>query len=447
MLRLSRLIVFGLTLWSATAEATTYYVSTSGSDSANGTSISTPFRTIGKAASVVNPGDVVNVRGGTYGENVFLTRSGTAGNPVTFQAYPGELPILDGRLAAPGSGFDVTACNIILDGFEIAFYTNASDGGEHDPIFLHACSSNASTTIVRNNHPHHFTSDQPSSITIIGYAGSIEIANNIMHDNCCSANNQNDTGLNLFQDTLAANAVSILWAHNNLAYNVIDGLRWKHQAPLTATVSAIFEKNLCHDLRGSGSACVFSEQQGTIIRNNIVYNSTCAGCDAFRMYKVGGAGTCVNCSVYNNTAYNVLEGILNDNGATGTNVHDNIVQTTTGAGLDINVTTGFSSDYDFFAGAAVNCPGLINFSCQTLALLQAFGWESHGRTGNPLFVNPTGNPPDFHLQAGSPAKGAGTGGRDMGAYPTGTEVIGPTAGGGGGDTSPPPSAPSNLKVQ
>src|SRR5437867_9262626 len=70
VLRLCRLMVLGMVLWAATAEATTYYVGTTGNDSNNGTSLNTPFRTIGKAASVVNPGDVVNVRGGTYGEAV-----------------------------------------------------------------------------------------------------------------------------------------------------------------------------------------------------------------------------------------------------------------------------------------------------------------------------------------------------------------------------------------
>src|SRR5207249_641626 len=153
---------------------------------------------------------------------------------------------------------------------------------------------------------------QPSGITILAYAGSVEIANNTLHDNCCSANNQNDTGLVLYQDTLASNAVSTIWVHNNLAYNTIVGFKYKHQAPLTATTSALFEKNLCHDLYGSNAACVLSEQQGTIVRNNIVYNATCAGCDAFLFHGAGGAGTCVNCSAYHNTAYNVIQGLGND---------------------------------------------------------------------------------------------------------------------------------------
>lgn len=68
-----------------------YYVSPSGSDNNNG-SASAPFQTIQKAADVVDPGNVVIVRDGTYtdtnndGSVVKLTRSGSAGNLITFRS-------------------------------------------------------------------------------------------------------------------------------------------------------------------------------------------------------------------------------------------------------------------------------------------------------------------------------------------------------------------------
>lgn len=74
----------------------TYYVSTTGNDSNDGRSISTPFRTLGRAASAVRPGDVVWVRGGTYSPNVLFSRSGEAGRPIVFESYPGECAVLDG---------------------------------------------------------------------------------------------------------------------------------------------------------------------------------------------------------------------------------------------------------------------------------------------------------------------------------------------------------------
>ena len=60
----------------------TYYVSTSGSDSADGQSLSSPFKTIQQAANVAEPGDTVLVRGGTYRETVTPAHSGTSSGPA-----------------------------------------------------------------------------------------------------------------------------------------------------------------------------------------------------------------------------------------------------------------------------------------------------------------------------------------------------------------------------
>lgn len=85
-----------LLTFSGLAQAATYYVSPIGSDSYNGTSLSTPFQTIQRAANVVNPGDTVYVRSGVYREQVKLASSGTLHQRITFQAYADEQPIIDG---------------------------------------------------------------------------------------------------------------------------------------------------------------------------------------------------------------------------------------------------------------------------------------------------------------------------------------------------------------
>ncbi len=72
-----------------------YYVSTTGKDSASGT-LCRPFRTIQKAASVASAGDTIYIRGGVYRERVTAKRSGTEGNVITYRNYPGERVTLDG---------------------------------------------------------------------------------------------------------------------------------------------------------------------------------------------------------------------------------------------------------------------------------------------------------------------------------------------------------------
>lgn len=78
----------------------TYFVSPSGNDNNPGTK-SQPFKTIQKAANIVNPGDIVEVRGGTYNESVNISRGGTQGQSVTFRNYNGETVWIDGNHKIP----------------------------------------------------------------------------------------------------------------------------------------------------------------------------------------------------------------------------------------------------------------------------------------------------------------------------------------------------------
>src|SRR5580700_9099504 len=84
-------------LLSAPSSATTYYVSTSGSNSNHGLSTDSAWRNIQYAANHVHAGDTVQVLGGIYNETVNIPVSGSAtAGYITFQNYPGQTPIVDG---------------------------------------------------------------------------------------------------------------------------------------------------------------------------------------------------------------------------------------------------------------------------------------------------------------------------------------------------------------
>lgn len=70
-------------------QATTYYVSVSGSDSYNGTSISTPFKTCAKVVSTtLQPGDSVLFKAGDcWREEFYLNEAGVSGNYIYFGRY------------------------------------------------------------------------------------------------------------------------------------------------------------------------------------------------------------------------------------------------------------------------------------------------------------------------------------------------------------------------
>lgn len=126
----------GTSVASSAAAARTFFVAPKGSDSAAGTEAA-PWASIAHAQAVVQAGDIVYFRGGTYaftaGVNkcrsqtdtvnaITLTKSGSAGALIHYWAFPGEKPIFDFSRMADDcrvKGFDVTGSWIHLRGLEV----------------------------------------------------------------------------------------------------------------------------------------------------------------------------------------------------------------------------------------------------------------------------------------------------------------------------------------
>lgn len=113
-------VMFSLAMLAASANAATYYVSTSGNDANNGAQ-STPFATISHAAGIVQAGDTVYVRGGVYNGLVRISSKGTSAAHIAFRAYPGELPVIDGTGTAASTDLVVfsSAQYVDFSGFEV----------------------------------------------------------------------------------------------------------------------------------------------------------------------------------------------------------------------------------------------------------------------------------------------------------------------------------------
>lgn len=76
-----------------------YFVSLSGSDDNPGNSIDRPFATITKGISMLEAGDVLNLREGNYVESVVIVgKHGTPGHPIVIRSFPGEHATIDGCL-------------------------------------------------------------------------------------------------------------------------------------------------------------------------------------------------------------------------------------------------------------------------------------------------------------------------------------------------------------
>ena len=102
---------------------TTYYVSSEiGSNNNAGTSATAPLATLQAAADLVQPGDTVEVMNGTYtgppgGDVVDITTSGTASAPITFEAAPGQTPVINS--SGSWNAIKIEASYIVVNGFTV----------------------------------------------------------------------------------------------------------------------------------------------------------------------------------------------------------------------------------------------------------------------------------------------------------------------------------------
>jgi hypothetical protein len=110
-----------------------YYVAPNGSDAASG-DITHPFATLTKVWTVISPGDLVYMRGGTYSytKQWLFNKNGTATQPIKVWAYPGEIPIITknpGFVAEwPDALIYLRGDYFHFKGIEIANHTQTSDG-------------------------------------------------------------------------------------------------------------------------------------------------------------------------------------------------------------------------------------------------------------------------------------------------------------------------------
>jgi nitrous oxidase accessory protein NosD len=180
-----------------------WVVSPTGNDSGDGT-VARPFRTIGKAISQANPGEVVRVLAGTYSERIIIGQNAKAGTPEAKITLQGE-----GRpRIIPGNGggalVQISRPNWVVDGFEVDVQrqpyfavkftgdvrgsvlanSDVSNGGAGGGVTTY---DNATGATIENNHIHGFvktTGNKDShGIVVQPTSKDITVRNNDIHDN------------------------------------------------------------------------------------------------------------------------------------------------------------------------------------------------------------------------------------------------------------------------
>jgi hypothetical protein len=323
------------------------YVAVSGNDANAGTSTA-PWRTIQHAADVANPGDTVIVRDGVYTGGatiVTIGRSGTAAAWLVFRAANRWGAIIDGQNNSSVTGFEINGNYIRVEGFE-----------------------------VRNT----------SRYAMETYGGREDIAGN--HDIILSQNHLHDVGHICTGTTGGIVGVSAYSDNLTIERNVIHDIGRLGPGEQGCVEPNANWQNHDHGIyNGVGN--------NVVVRNNVFYNFTRGW--AIQRYNGGGSVTS-GLTIVNNTfgfpnPWRDAQIII----ATPTNnvvIANNLFYQPTTAGVWFDGSNG---------GTLVG-----NVSTNAIQTLGT-GLTMSGNLQNtdPLFVNATGF--NFHLTAGSPARGLG----------------------------------------
>lgn len=409
-----------------------YCVSTTGSDEADG-SRTTPFRTIGKAASMTQPGDTVFVEGGTYIEHSIKPMvSGAENAMIVFKPLSATDPVI---IKHPGTSvedltsvFDLTDRNYIhIEGFHFKDFKYGKAS-----IYIERGIGNV---IINNKFlnlgVNEITAWNATSVIFV-YRSTKNVIRNNNFDNITGdgIGVNSDSRENLISENTFINfhGMKRAWApegsftsgitvqETKVGSNNIFAFNYARKGKPMIWFDRdgsdnIAIRNVGHDAQ----AFIFNESRcvHNVIQENIAYNISGVAFETAR-YETGWTADArwINNVSYNNkTGYYVHKSERDE-------FRNNITVNSSGHNLVFTSTASMSGPHIFKNNLwyIPDTPNSIQFEGNNISV-KTFGskiGETNGLSIDPLFVNPEGG--DFRLQPSSPAKGAGDTGIDLGAY-------------------------------
>jgi hypothetical protein len=386
----------------ANCSGTAYYVSNSGSDSNNGVSTNSPWKTVAHVVAFepsLRAGDcVLFQRGGVWSEELKISNvHGTQTNPITFGNYgTGNLPVIDGGSTRPygivgaSASGQVANSYVTIDGFEVR---NATSGGI---IFSYLVQPGIT---IQNNYVHNngygaypgacsgcFGVDSGSygynsGIAFVAYpngAYGAKILNNVvkLEGGHNAVVVDQDSGSPVVQ----GNKVGPGCSHNCIDFKRSTGALFK-QNIVNCSTSAVVNGQSYPACNGNA---FYAEQDSSGYTQTGTYEENVAygAAPNYACFEGIGVSGPLSLKFYNNSCYGGSTGALgvNFNGCGGTFTFKNNIFHTASIQMGTNCGS-YTWDYN----------DKYNSSGPT---------GTHDMTVNPLFVNPGAM--DFHLQSTSP---------------------------------------------
>jgi hypothetical protein len=403
---LSLLACCSLAALTLPAQAKNYYVSGTGNDSQSGLSPSAAFRTLQHAADLTKPGDVVNAMNGTYtnanptGSVLNITTSGTPDAWITYQAMPGQKPMISFN-GWEGVSFDAKVAYIEVKGFTITGnnYNVTLEGALRqgkigDPIYSGNCIAADGRKGTATLRPHHLRilnnvtrACGGAGIATI-QADYVTISGNTVYDSAWYAI-YGCSGISLLENWNSDDSTATkMIITRNRVYGNKELVPWVDAGKITDGEGIIIDT--------ARSPTLGNYKGSTLIANNVLYDNGSAAIEVFRSDHV---------DIINNSTYNDVSnppetgnGELNLNDVTGINVVNNVFSSAHGQNpISVNVNKpcqcSFRSNI-YYNGA--NKPADLK--------------GTNDLTADPLYINPNAKDlasVDLSLSPSSPAASSG----------------------------------------
>ncbi|HXC04223.1 MAG TPA: right-handed parallel beta-helix repeat-containing protein, partial [Bacteroidia bacterium] len=456
---LSLLVILMITAQCGFTQTNYYVDGAGGSDGNTGTTLLTAWKTIQHACNAATPNSIVQIKGGTYPENIVVNVSGTAASPITFRNYQHDSVFIDGTGTAGTTMLQITDKNYLtFQGLVIQNLTvnnaqgillESSVSGTSTGVafkrmvvrYINWTSSAATIPTANDNAQAIIVYGRDNGLTnlsidscivyanILGFSEAVSIDGNVKDfsvTNCLVHDNTNigilaagnyGTSTNPVTDHARNGIIS-----QNLCYRNVSSYATSGGIYADGGKNVLIEKNKCYE-NGYGIE-LGCEQNGSTdsitVKNNLFYNNQVCGI-AIGGYTTSTTGQVLNCIIRNNTFFqndysNSGSGEMDMTKASQCTFENNIFYTN-GQNIlftleNIGPQTGNVFNYNCWYTPLNDSTNLtVNYPSATYTSFASYrtgtAQDLHSHFGDPALTSIILPSPDLHVQSTSPCINSG----------------------------------------